>query len=173
MQSTSRKVAYSATFTAVSALAILASRFLPIVATALLVCLVCYFLSFIICGFGYGLITIAASLLTAFFSGGFGTVFIFDLLLFAPYSIIAFFMRKLSYNGAKAVIRVAITVIFVNIVFAIIYFALASYISLDFTVFSKKLGGYAVLAVVLSVVAIITDYLFYQASEYFIKMLKK
>ena len=82
-------------------------------------------------------------------------------------------MRKLSYNGAKAVIRVAITVMFVNIVFAIIYFALASYISLDFTVFSKKLGGYAVLAVVLSVVAIITDYLFYQASEYFIKMLKK
>ncbi len=172
MSSLSRRIAYSATFTAISVAAILISRFVPITVTALLVCAVCYFLSFTVCGLGYGLLTIAASLLTAFLLGGISTVFIFDGLLFAPYSLIAYFMKKLPYRGLYAAIRIAIVLIFINAVFAIIYFALTGQVSYDFGALTKRLGGYAVVAAAVSAVAVATDYLVCQATEYLLKRIK-
>lgn len=169
MQSSAKKIAYSATFTAVSVVAIVASRYLPITITALLACSVCYFLCLKRCGIGYGLLCIVASLVVSFVLGGVGTVFLLDAVLFAPYSLLAFLMKKLPYFGKKAMIRAGIIVIFANIVFALIYYLLASHISYDFVVMSERFGGYAVLAVMVSGFALVTDYLFWQATEYFIK----
>lgn len=168
MQPSARKIAYSATFTAVSVVAIVASRYLPVTLTALLVCSVCYFLCLIRCGIGYGLLCITASLVASFILGGVGTVFLLDAVIFAPYSLLAYFIKKLRYLGKTAVIRAGIIVIFANIVFALTYYLLASHISYNFSVMGERFG-YAVLAVMVSGFALVTDYLFFQATEYFLK----
>lgn len=169
MQPSARKIAYAATFTAVSVVAIVASRYLPVTLTALLACSVCYFLCLMRCGIGYGLLCITASLVVSFILGGVGTVFLLDAVLFAPYSLLAYLMKKLRYSGKTAVIRAGIIVVFANIVFALIYYLLTSHISYDFAVMAEKFGGYAVLAVIVSGFGLVTDYLFLQATEYFIK----
>jgi len=169
MQPSARKIAYAATFTAVSVVAIVASRYLPVTLTALLACSVCYFLCLMRCGIGYGLLCITASLVFSFILGGVGTVFLLDAVLFAPYSLLAYLMKKLRYSGKTAVIRAGIIVVFANIVFALIYYLLTSHISYDFAVMAEKFGGYAVLAVIVSGFGLVTDYLFLQATEYFIK----
>ena len=169
MQPSARKIAYAATFTAVSVVAIVASRYLPVTLTALLACSVCYFLCLMRCGIGYGLLCITASLVVSFILGGVGTVFLLDAVLFAPYSLLAYLMKKLRYSGKTAVIRAGIIVVIANIVFALIYYLLTSHISYDFAVMAEKFGGYAVLAVIVSGFGLVTDYLFLQATEYFIK----
>jgi len=172
MQSNSRKIAYSATLTAISVIAVIVSRFLPITLSALLVCCACYFFAFFVCGFGYGILTIIASLLTAFFVSGVSTVLIFAGLVFAPYSIIAFFMKKVYYYKEGALIRGVVCTAFANIVFAILYFLLQKFISYDLSLLSNKVGGYAVVAILVSVFAIVTDYLFCQTTQYFLKRFK-
>lgn len=167
--SLSRKIAYSATFTAFSVIAVVISRFLPLTFFALIAPCVCCFLACIVCGLGYGFLTVIASLLTAFLLSGINTVFILDAILFLPYSLVAYFMRKIKYRGVGMAIRSVTVIAMANVAVAICYFALSKFMDFDLSVVLQKIGGYAVFAVMFSVAAVIIDYLFSVATEYMVQ----
>lgn len=157
-----RKITYSAVATTLSIVAMALTLVLPLKISLLLVCSVCYYLILEKCKLVYGLLTIAASLLIMFFIGGFSSPFILNAIIFAPYSILAYYIKRFRHNkAATCAIREVIVVAFANLALMGVFF-LMKYVSFDIAGVISNLGGYWVLAIIISVFAIVFDFLFVQ-----------
>lgn len=169
MKPDAKRITTTAVCVALAVICIVLSAYLPLKITTLLVAAVCFFIAF--CGgFVYGLLAIAASLLIAFFAAGINTTFIFTALIFAPYSIFAFALKKLLYNSPKNIaLRAALTAVLFNAAFALTVFVFGKYIT-DYSlgaVFGAFGGGataYIIVALIGTVIAVVYDYAFTAAA---------
>jgi len=120
---------------------------------------VCYYIVFEKAGIAHGILCIAAASALSFIMP-FGAGQFINLFLFAPYSVLAFLIRKLRYNkAATAILRAAVIVVFANLIFMAIFFsAVALLPELAVLGFVESLnGGYAVAAVLVTLAGIVID----------------
>ena len=173
--SSTKKITVSAVATALASVCIILTNFVPLRVTLLMFAAGCFYLVFDKAGIVYGLITIAASILISFFTKPFSSAFFLTCLVFAPYSLIAYFIRKLYYTRVKtALIRLAVMIVFANLAFGAIYLMIKFLtISIDFSV-ADIVGklGYPLVALILSVFFMLFDVVFNQVVLRFGKLIK-
>lgn len=160
--SASKKVAYSAAATAIASVASIITVFLPVKIMPLVLAAFCFFLVFIKCGAVYGIVAAAATALITFLTGGLNTSLILLCVCFFPYSVLCVFLRRFSYRKVvHALIRAAAAIVLVNIAFVCVYF-IAKYAVLNGLDIMAAVGktGYFIAALIVSAVAVITDFLF-------------
>ncbi len=163
--SSTKKITVSAVATALASVCIILTNFIPLRVTLLMFAAGCFYMVFDKAGIVYGLITIAASILISFFTKPFSSAFFLTAIVFAPYSLIAYFMRRLYYTHIKsALIRLAVAAVFANLAFCALYFMVKLLaVSLDFAVMDivGRLG-YALVALILTVFFMLFDVVFNQ-----------
>lgn len=175
--SRTRKITYSAVGAAVSSLCVYLTNFGWLKVSLLMVAALCYYLIAVKCGLLYGLADIAVSLLITFFAGGvtiFSYAFLADAVVFAPYAIACYFMRKLYYGRWKtALIRLAIVAAFSNLAFCGLWFSAGYFVSvMDIRGMASSVGGYVVLDLIFTGFALAFDFLFNQLSMRLAKFMK-
>ena len=175
LSANTKKIAVSAASAALASVCIILTNFIPLRVTLLMFAAGCFYIAFDKAGIVYGLLTIAASILISFFTKPFSSAFFLTVIVFAPYSLIAYFMRKLFYTHVKsAAIRLAVAAVFANIAFAAVYFLVKLLtVSIDFAVMDivGKLG-YAVVSLILTVFFMLFDVVFNQVTLRMSKLIK-
>ena len=170
-----RQITVSAVATALASVCIILTNFIPLRVTLLMFAAGCFFVAFDKAGIVFGLLTIAASILISFFTKPFSSAFFLTAIVFAPYSLIAFFMRKLYYTNLKgAVIRLAVSAVFANIAFAAIWLLIKfASVAIDFSV-AEVVGklGYFLVALILTVFFMLFDVVFNQVTIRLTKLIK-
>lgn len=157
---------------AIATVCIILTNIIPLRISLLMFAALCYYIAFEKSGWIFGCLAIVASLLIAFFSFGISSSFLLTSIVFAPYSILTFGIKKFYYTKpVTAAIRVVIMIVFANIALMLIFF-LAKYIAFDFTEAISILHGYFVLAIIVSVLFVIFDFLFNQLSIRLCKLIK-
>ena len=137
----------------------------------------CYYLIAVKCGLLFGILDIAVSLLITFFAGGvtvFSYAFLADAVVFAPYAIACYFLRKLGYNNWKSVlIRLSIVVAFSCLAFCGLWFSAKYFVNMmDIRGWANAVGGYAVLNLIFTAFTLVFDFLFYMLSARLSKYIK-
>jgi len=156
----SRKIVYAAVAAALATAVIVLCAYLPVKFVPLVFASAAYYVALDRCGY-FGLLGVAASLIIAFFGGGGSqTTFVLTVILFAPYSVFAYAMRKIQYTTTKNwIIRcVSVVVLFVlSAVLAIVLLDFITGVSLEVVV--DKVGSWAI-AAVFALAAVPTDFFF-------------
>jgi hypothetical protein len=152
----SRKIAYTATFLAITVIALVAARFLPLSVVPFTLMTICLMLVFKLCGLGWGLLLYLASAGISFLFFPAGLVYC----IFAgPHAIALFLLSKVYINNriVKYAVEYGVLLVFANAAFFGIY-CLADTVLFDMSAFVERLGGYYIaLAVILSLVFVIYD----------------
>lgn len=174
--SNTRKITYTAVGAAISAVCVFLTNFGWLRVSLLMCAALCYYIIFCKCGALYGLADIAVSLLVAFFALGItplSSAFLLDAIIFAPFSLISYLIRRLHYTKWQhALIRIAIMAVFANLALMGVWFCAKWILTIDIVGMAGKLGGYAVLAVIFTGLAVTFDFLFNQLSIRIIKLIK-
>lgn len=158
----SKKIAYAAAATAIASVASVITVYLPVRIMPLVLASFCFFLAAVKCGIVYGIIAAAATALITFACGGLSTSFILLCVCFFPYSLLCFFLKKFGYRKPlHALIRALSAIALANAALVAAYF-IAKYTVLTGMDIVAGVGkaGYAAAAVMVSVAALITDFLF-------------
>ncbi|MDE7395651.1 MAG: hypothetical protein K2M95_06005 [Clostridiales bacterium] len=173
--SSTRKITYTAVGAAVAAVCLFLTNFGWLKISLLMAAALCYYIVCCKCGFGYGVADVAVSLLLVFFTGGLtplSSAFLLTAIVFAPYALLSYFIRKLYYTKWQtALIRLGAVAVFANLALVGVWFA-AKWIAVDVLTIAGRLGGYAVLALLFTVFALVFDLLFNQLSIRLLKLLK-
>ncbi|WP_251614473.1 hypothetical protein [Pumilibacter muris] len=171
-----RKITYSAVGAAIAALCVFLTNFGWLKVSLLMFAALCYYIVACKCGIWYGIAGIAVSLLIAFFTGGvtvLSSAFLLDALIFAPFAILSYFIRKLYYTKWQtALIRLAVMATFSNLALVAVWFCAKWITTIDIIAISSKLGGYPLLALVFTLLALVFDLLFNQLSIRLTKLIK-
>ncbi len=171
-----RKLTYTAVGAAISAVCVCLTNFGWLKVSLLMFAALCYYIVFFKCGVLYGIADIAISLTVAFFAFGItplSSAFLLDAIIFAPYSLMGYFMRRLYYTNVKtAFLRVGITAAFANLALCGVWFTAKWITTIDIVEISSKIGGYPVLALLFTLFALVFDLLFNQLSIRLIKLIK-
>lgn len=174
--SRTRKITYSAVGAAVSSLCVALTNFGWLKVSLLMFAALCYYVVACKCGALWGLADIIISMLIAFFAFGLtplSSAFLLTALVFAPYAILGYFIKKLLYTNWKtALIRVAIIIAFANLSLMCVWFCAKWIFDGLVTNAAAMVGGYAVLAVIFTASAVLFDFLFNQLSIRLIKLIK-
>lgn len=167
-----RRITYSAVCVAISAVAVLLSQLSPARIVPLVLCSLCFYIAFVRCGVLYGVITAAATMVICFFISGINATFLFLCIVFAPYSALAFLMRKLSYRVTKQlIIRLVVATLFFAVAFVVLMLLFDKLAGTSLTALIDKLGK--PLAGVMVVIAVLpVDLFFSYAAEKILKALK-
>ena len=175
LRANTKKITVSAVATALASVCIILTNFIPLRITLLMFAAGCFFVAFDKAGIVFGLITIAASILISFFTKPFSSAFFLTAIVFAPYSLVAYFMRKLYYTNLKgAAIRLAVSAVFANVAFAAIWLLIKFVgIAIDFSV-ADVIGklGYFLVALILTVFFMLFDVVFNQVTLRLTKLIK-
>lgn len=158
----STKIAYAAAGTAIAAVCSVVTVYLPVKIVPLVVAAFCFFLVHVKSGVVYGTISAAATVLITFLCGGVCSSLLFLSICFFPYSIVCLPLRRFDYRKpVGALIRAATAIVLGNLAFLAIYF-IARYITLGGLDVLAAVGklGYALIALIVGVAAVITDLLF-------------
>lgn len=169
-----RKITYSAVFSAISCLFMVLSHATPATVTLLVVPAVCFYLCLKKCGFGYGLITIGLSLFISLLIDGFVPCasFLFAALYFAPYAVIAFFLQKLTYAVPwQAVLRVVLFGVFFAGMTVLIIFLFDQIFDTSIGDLVLKMGKGIAIAVI-AVIFLPFDFFFNYMTQRLLKLLK-
>ncbi len=171
-----RKITYSAVGAAISAVCVCLTNFGWLKVSLLMFAALCYYIIFIKCGLFYGLADIAISLLVAFFAFGItplSSAFLLDSLIFAPFSLLCYIIKKLYYTKWQtALIRLVIMAAFANASLVAVWFTAKWITTIDIFMIASRIGGYAVLAMLFTLFALIFDFLFNQLSIRIVKLIK-
>ena len=172
-----RRVTYSAAAAAIGTVCFLVSVYLPLKIVPLAVTAFCFYLVFERCGAGYGFLTEAVTLLLDFFVSGIAVNVTFLLLafVFVPYAPVAYLMRSLRYNKARqAAIRAVVVAAFVNLAFFCVFELVTHFVfeGVDIPDFISRLGGYWVIVLIITPVAVSVDFLFTQMALTVGKLIK-
>ncbi|MCL2061465.1 MAG: hypothetical protein FWH03_02455 [Firmicutes bacterium] len=161
MYSKSRQIAVSAVGVALAAPCIVLTNYLPLSVSLLIIAAAAYFIVFEKAGIGFGILCMCAATALSFI-GGVGTGQILNLILFVPYTGLAYGMRKLTFGNVKHMaLRAGIVLVFANVVFLGVFYLiraafLSEFISPDFV----GSAGYFAVAALFSAVTVLTDILF-------------
>ena len=167
-----RRVTYSAVCTAIAVSVILISQFSPMRIVPLILASLAFYIAFVRCGVIYGAVTVAVSVIICFFVSGITTTFLFLCIVFAPYALIAFFMRKLSYRVMwQAVVRLAVTAAFFAVCFVVMVLLVDYIAGTSLMALIEKIGKVWA-GVIIVVAALPVDFFFCYASDRIIKLLK-
>lgn len=171
---TSKKIAYAAVGAAVSAVCVFLTNIVPLRVTLLMLAALCYYIVLDKCGIVYGLLGIAAGLIICFaMFGGLSSAFLLTAFIFAPYAILGYFIRKLYYTKWQtALLRVGITAAFANVALVAVWFTAKWITNIDIIAIASRVGGYAVLAIIFTALALVFDVLFNQLSIRLLKLIK-
>ncbi len=170
-----RKITYSAVGAAVSAVCIFLTNFGWLKVSLLMAAALCYYIVAVKCGIWYGAASIVVGLVVAASVGGvFGfSAFLLDAFVFAPYAILAYCIRRLHYTKWKtALLRIVAMAAFANIALCLIWFCAKWLTTIDIVAIASKVGGYPLLALVFTALAVVFDFLFNQLAIRLIKLLK-
>ncbi len=163
MRSSTFKIAVAAVGTALAAPCIILTNYVPLSVSLLTVAAVCYYIVFDKAGIVFGFLSMAAAAGLSFI-GGFGAAQLLNLVLFIPYAVLAFFLRKFQFGNVKhMLIRAAIVAVFANLVFIPIYF-LAGLLLVNNQALQSFFGtaGYAAVTVLFMLIVIAVDIMFAQ-----------
>ena len=171
-----RKITYTAVGAALSAVFVCLTHLGWLKVSFLMAAALCYYIVCCKCGILYGLSNVAISLLAAFFTGGvtpMSSAFLLDALVFAPFAVLAYLIRKLYYTRVStAFIRLAVMAVFANVALCVVWFVAKGVIDIDIVKISAKVGGYPVLAMLFTLFTLTFDLLFNQLSIRILKLLK-
>lgn len=169
---TTRRITYSAVCVALSVVAVLLSQYSPARIVPLVLCSLCFYIAFTRCGVLYGVITMAASIAICFFISGINATFLFLCAVFAPYSVLAYLMRKLSYRVTRQLlVRLLVSAVFFALAFVVMVLLFDKIAGTSLTVLIDKVGK--IWAGIMVVVAVLpVDLFFTYAAERVLKMLK-
>lgn len=171
-----RKLTYTAVGAAVSAVCVFLTNFGWLKVSLLMFAALCYYIVFVKCGLLYGLADILVSMLVAFFALGLtplSSAFLLNALVFAPFSVICYFIRKFYYTKWQtAVIRIVIMAAFANLSLAGLWFTAQWIFDGWVTGIAASVGGYPVLAMLFTLMAWVFDLLFNQLSIRICKLIK-
>lgn len=164
--SPSKKIAYSAVAVALASIAAVATIFLPLTVVPLILSAFCFYIAFSKCGIVHGIITMVATGLITFFAGGVSLTLILLCVLFMPYTIVTLFIKKFTYfKLVGAIVRILVVAALFNAALVGVYFIAKSVLLADSGI--DLLGlvgnyGYALVALIGSIAAIFSDFLFTQ-----------
>lgn len=171
-----KKLTICAVGAAVSAVCVFITNIVPLSFSLLMFAALCYYIVFLKSGFMYGVVGIVASLLLTFFTGGLtilSPAFLLTAIVFAPFSILAYFIRNFYFTKVKtALIRIAIIIVFANVSLAIVWQVATWITSIDLLAIADLVGGYWVFAIIFTVLTVVFDFLFNQLSIRLVKMIK-
>ncbi len=170
---TTRKITYSAVCVAIALVVILVSRFTPARIVPLIIAALSFYIAFVSSGAVYGIITIAVSVTLCFFITGLGTTFLFLCIVFAPFSIVAYLLRKLNYKIMwQAIVRLAVNAAFFCLAFVVMVL-LADFIA-DTSLFAliDRIGTVAA-AVLITVATLPIDLFFSVTADRIIRLIGK
>ncbi|MDE5593239.1 MAG: hypothetical protein K2I75_04825 [Clostridiales bacterium] len=176
MKVQTKKLTTAAVCTALAVIMCAATAYLPLSFMPLYLAAFCIFLACKRGSIVYGLLCAAASIGLMFLMSGLTVKWLMFTLIFAPYGVLGVALDKLSYFKIKtALIRVAVAIAFFNLTVGAVYLIVTNVLTvgLDVNVYYwvSKLGGYAVLAVVVTVVLVPLDFTFCALSVTVLKKL--
>lgn len=164
MKTVTRKITTAAVCTALAVIMCVCTVYLPLSFMPLYLAAFCIYLACERAGAAYGLLGAIATAGLMFIMSGLSVKWLAFLLMFAPYAFFAFFMRKFDYFKLKrAAVRGVCALLFFNAAFGAQY-AIAVNVAtvgmdIDVGEWSLKLGGYAVLAVIMTAVMLPLDFI--------------
>ena len=176
MKVQTKKLTTAAVCTALAVIMCAATAYLPLSFMPLYLAAFCIFLACKRGSIVYGLLCAAASIGLMFLMSGLSVKWLMFVLIFAPYGVLGVALDKLSYIKVKtALIRAVIAIAFFNLTVGVVYLIATNVLTvgLDINIYYwlSKLGGYAVLAVVVTVVLVPLDFMFCALSVTVLKKL--
>ncbi|MCH5155071.1 MAG: hypothetical protein J1F69_00545 [Clostridiales bacterium] len=170
-----KKLTTAAVCTALAVIMCAFTAYLPLSFMPLYLAAFCIFLACKRGSVAYGLLCAAASIGLMFLMSGLTVKWLMFVLIFAPYGVLTVFLEKLSYFKVKtAAIRAVIIIAFFNLTVGVVYLIATNVLTvgldININVWVSKVGGYAVLAVIATVVLVPLDFIFCALS---ITVLKK
>lgn len=171
----SRKITYSAVGAAIAAILVVLTNFGWLKVSLLMGAALSYYIVMDKCGVWYGLATVLVSLIVAVSLGGVMSfsAFILDGLIFAPFAVLSYFIRKLYYTNWKtALLRLGIMIVFANLSLCAVWFTAEWITTVKIGYICSRLGGYPILALVFTAMALVFDFLFNQLSYRVVKLIK-
>ncbi|MDE6201223.1 MAG: hypothetical protein K2M47_05045 [Clostridiales bacterium] len=165
MKVQTKKLTTAAVCTALAVIMCAATAYLPLSFMPLYLAAFCIFLACKRGSLPYGLLCAAASIGLMFLMSGLTVKWLMFVLIFAPYGIVAVFLEKLTYFKWKtALIRAVIAIAFFNLTVGVVYLIATNVLTvgldININVWVSKVGGYAVLAVIATVVLVPLDFIF-------------
>lgn len=177
MEPATKKLTVAAVCTALAVIMCVMTAYLPLSFMPLYVAAFCIFLACKRGNLVYGLLCATASVGLMFLMTGLSIKWLLFVLVFAPYGVLAYFMHPFGYTKVRhVVLRVPIMAAYFNLMLGMVYLIAVNVLSvgiegLDLLEWSAKLGGYAVLAVVATVVLLPLDFIFSMMSLVVLKKL--
>lgn len=178
-----RNAAYSAVAAALSLVMIFLTAYVPVLTVApLVVCALAWNVVIDKCGVKYGIASMLASVGLGFLTvlgAGFGVMIIVGI-VFVPYSLLAYFMKPLTYDKVwKILTRLGTLIVFASLIFICLYFTADAIIGfIDITRIIDNISGgnfwagYLVLNLIAVAAVIGIDYIFLYMRAYIVKRLK-
>lgn len=165
MRASTQKLTTAAVCTALAVIMCVFTAYLPLSFMPLYIAAFCIFLACKRGSLTYGLLCAAASIGLMFLMSGLSVKWLAFVVMFAPYGILAYFMHRFTYMKWKsALLRLVITIAYFNATFAALYLITVNVASvgiegLNIVEWSARVGGYAVLAVIMTVVLTPLDFI--------------
>lgn len=177
MNSMAKKITTAAVSTALAVVFCVMAAYLPLSFMPLYFAAFCLYIAYKRANFVYGLLATAAAIGLTFLMSGLSGTFFMLAVMFAPYAIYAFFMDRFDYVTVKnGIIRAVAGLVFFNVCLFLVYLTatqLVAFIAnIDIAGWAAKVGGYAVLAVIGSVLFLPLDFMFVFFSKMILKRIK-
>ncbi len=166
MKTVTRKLTSAAVCTALAVIMCVCTAYLPLSFMPLYIAAFCIFSACKRSGLAYGILCALASIGLMFLMTGLSVKWLLFVVMFAPYGIVAYAMRKLSYFKLKTgIARVVAATVFFNATFGAVYAIAVNVASvgttgLDVVAWASRVGGYAVFAVIATAVLLPLDFMF-------------
>lgn len=165
MKVQTKKLTTAAVCTALAVIMCAMTAYLPLSFMPLFLAAFCIFLACKRGSIVYGLLCAAASIGLMFLMSGLSVKWLMFVLIFAPYGIVTVFLEKLSYFKVKtAIVRAAIAIVFFNVTVGVVYAIAVNVLTVGIDVnisdWVDMVGGYAVFAIIATVVLVPLDFIF-------------
>jgi len=177
--SPARKVTLCAVCVAIASVLIVVTIYVPFFTFfPLMIAAVCFYTALKKAGIVFGFLTIIASILITAFIQPLSLTFFLTILVIAPYSFVAYLLRKYHHTKLKqALIRIGVMTVFANLVFLFCYlvivtFAVANTDNTSFNTENIFSLHYAVLTIIFTIFFLLFDILFHQTNLQLTKRIK-
>ncbi len=159
-----RKITYCAVFAAVAVLAVVICAYTTANIVPLIFLSAAFYLAFCTIG-AWGILSVAVTLLISFLVVGFRDCFVLALVFFTPYSVFAYLMRKVKYDGKTNFAIRAISAAAFFLIEAYVALLLGEFLTgVDFMLVVDKFGIWVYYAL-FAVISVPTDFFFAFATE--------
>ncbi|MBD5131381.1 MAG: hypothetical protein HDT28_02125 [Clostridiales bacterium] len=165
MRVATKKLTTAAVCTALAVIMCTLTAYLPLSFMPLYLAAFCIFLACKRGSVAYGVLCALASIGLMFLMTGLSVKWLTFVIMFAPYGIVTVFLHKFDYRKPKtAIIRALITIAYFNATFGALYAIVVNVatvgIDINIAEWANRVGGYAVLAVIATVVLVPLDFIF-------------